>query len=100
MIRYCEMFPGLTFFGDNIAALQLALSGKAKGAMGALARELFLRRVRSDWTYSVAHLPAEHNYVADYVSRLRQPGAPTEPLSELSGAAEVHVPLLSTVWTL
>ena len=100
MMRYCEMFPGLSFFGDNIASLQLALSGKAKGAMGALARELFLRRVRSDWTYSVAHLPSEHNYVADYVSRLRQPSAPTGPLPELSGAAEVQVPELSTIWTL
>ena len=100
MMRYCDLFPGICFLGDNLAALQLALSGKAKGAMGALARELFMRRVRGDWLYSVAHLPAEHNYIADYVSRLRQPGAPTEPLPELSGAAEVQIPALASIWSL
>ena len=100
MVRYCEMFPGICFLGDNISALQLALSGKAKGAMGALACELFVRRVRSDWLYSVAHLPGEHNYIADYVSRLRQPGAPTELLPELRGAAEVQIPALASIWSL
>ena len=100
MMRYCDLYPGICFLGDNIASLQLALSGKAKGAIGALARELFLRRVRDDWLYSVSHLPAEHKFVADYHSRLRQPGAPTEPLPELSGAAEVQIPALASIWSL
>ena len=99
MVRYCDLFPDITFFGDNTASLQLALHGRAKGAMGALARELFLRRVKANWRYSVAHLPAEHNLVADYLSRLHQPGAPSDPLPQVVGSAEVQVPDLATIWT-
>ena len=100
MLRYMDLYAGIAFLGDTTASLQIALSGKAKGELGALARELFLRRVRSDWRYSVGHLPSENNAIADYLSRLSQPGAPTAPLPELSGAAEVQVPDLLSVWSL
>ena len=100
MLRYLAVYKGIAFLGDNVAALQIAVSGKAKGELGAFARELFLRRARQDWQFSVGHLPAEHNEVADYLSRLSQPGAPTAPLPELSGAAEVPIPDLASIWSL
>ena len=100
LLRYAELFPGISVVGDNTASLQIALSGKAKKEIGALARELFLRKARGDWKFQVGHLPSEANGVADYLSRLSQPGAPTTPLSELEGAAEVPVPDLSSIWQL
>lgn len=98
MIRYCELKRGLVFFGDNTASLQIALSGKARAEMGALARELFVRRARHDWQYSVAHLPSESNILADALSRLHQPG-PRPPIVELVGAAEVRLQLLESIWS-
>ena len=80
--------------------LQVALSGKANAELGALAREMFLRWVRRDWQFQIGHLPIEHNTVADYLSRLAQPGAPTAPLPELEGAAEVPIPDLASLWVL
>ena len=76
------------------------MSGKAKGELGALAREIFLRKAQQDWRYQVGHLPSEHNSIADYLSRLAQPGAPTAPLAELEGAAEVPVPDLASLWAM
>ena len=99
MLRYCELKRGLVFFGDNTASLQIALSGKAKAEMGALARELFVRRARHDWQYSVAHLPSESNVLADTLSRLHQPGPrPGFPV-ELVGAAEVRLQPLESIWS-
>ena len=99
MSRYCDLFPGLCFFGDNIASLQLALSGRAKGEMGALARELFIRRVRGDWKYTVGHLPSEHNILADTPSRLHEPGSSNKSPVELLGSSEVLVPSLASLWS-
>ena len=99
MLRYCELKRGLVFFGDNTASLQIALSGKAKAEMGALAREIFVRRARHDWQYSVAHLPSESNVLADTLSRLHQPGPrPGFPV-ELVGAAEVRLQPLESIWS-
>ena len=100
LLRYAPLYPGIAIVGDNTASLQVALSGKAKGPLGALAREIFLRKAREDWRYQVGHLPSEHNTVADYLSRLAQPGAPTAPLAELGGAAEVPIPDLAGLWVL
>ena len=78
----------------------MALRGKAKGAEGALARELFILKARLGWRYAVAHLPSEANVVADALSRLAQPGrAPQLPVA-VAGAAEVHVPHLSCLWSM
>ena len=100
MCRYCEMFEGLAFLGDNTASLQLAISGRAKGAMGSLARELFIRRVKGDWKYSVGHLPSEHNSIADALSRLHEPGHPRELPEALKGCADVHALSLGQLWSL
>ena len=77
------------FLGDNLASLNLALSGKAKGKLNSLARELALRIAREDLQFSVGHLPAEQNIMADALSRLSQPGAKATMPSALVGAAEV-----------
>ena len=100
LLRYAPLHSGIAVVGDNTASLQVALSGKAKGCLGALARELFLRKAREDWKYQVGHLPSEHNTAADYLSRLAQPGAPTAPLVDLEGAAEVPLPDLASLWVL
>ena len=100
MVRYCELKQGLVFFGDNTASLQIALSGKAKHEMGALARELFIRRARQDWRYAVAHLLSEANTLADALSRLHQPGQRPAFPQELVGAAEVHLPPLESIWSM
>ena len=98
--RYQEIRPGMVYFGDNVASLGMALSGKARGAEGALARELFILKARFDCTFSVAHLPSEDNVTADALSRLAQPSGYSSILSKLRGAAEVPIPDLSSVWTM
>ena len=100
LCRYAPLFPGLSFFGDNTASLQLALSGKAKRELGHLARELFVRKAKEDWQFAVSHLPSEHNSVADALSRMAEPGRTSTPPAELEGAAEVHVPQPSSLWVL
>ena len=98
--RYQELHPGLSYFGDNVASLQMALRGKAKGAEGALARELFVLKARFNWRFAVAHLPSENNVLADALSRIAQPGRPSSPPAEVLGAAEVPVPHLASIWTM
>ena len=98
--RYEDIRPGMTYFGDNVASLQMSLKGKAKGKEGALARELFVLKARHNWKFAVAHLPSESNVLADSLSRLAQPGRSPKPPAEVLGAAEVPIPHLSTIWTL
>ena len=98
--RYQDIRPGLAYFGDNTASLQMALKGKAKGAEGAIARELFILKARHNWRFAVAHLPSESNLLADSLSRVAQPGRPSSPPPEVLGAAEVPVPHLSSIWTM
>ena len=64
---------GLALLGDNIAALQLALSLKGKGALNTISREIAWRRCRHGWHYSVGHLAAEDNSLADALSRTSAP---------------------------
>ena len=99
MCRYCKLFEGLAFLGDNTAALQLAISDRAQGEMGALARELFLWRTRCDWKYSVGHLPSEHNTIADALSRLHEPGHACQFPEALTGCAEVQPITLANLWS-
>ena len=98
--RYQDIRPGMTYFGDNVASLQMALRGKAKGSEGALARELFILKARGNWRFAVAHLPSESNLLADGLSRLAQPGRSPAPPPEVLGAAEVPVPHLSSIRTM
>ena len=98
--HYQEIHPGMTYFGDNTASLGMALRGKARGAEGALARELFILKARRCWRFAVAHLPSESNVLADALSRIAQPGRSTPLPSAIRGAAEVHVPSLGSIWTM
>ena len=98
--HWAPLFDGLVFMGDNVASLQLALSGRARGPMGLLARELFLRQVKHEWFYGVSHLPSEENKLADFCSRLAQPGHDDRCPEALIGAAEVQFPRLSEFWNL
>lgn len=98
--RYQDIKPGMVYLGDNTASLGMALRGKARGAEGALARELFILKARHGWRYAVAHLPSEANLVADALSRLAQPGRAPQLPAAVVGAAEVQVPHLSSLWTM
>ena len=98
--HWAPLFHGLVFMGDNIASLQLALSGRARGPMGLLARELLLRKAKQQWVYGVSHLPSEQNKLADFCSRLAQPGHANRRPEALIGAAEVQLPKLSEFWSL
>ena len=98
IIKWADIMSGLCFLGDNIASLELALSGKAKGAMGALARELFWRKARGQWHYGVGHLAAEANVTADSLSRFAQPGVVPSLPERCSGAAEVFPESLCELW--
>ena len=63
--------------GDNVGALQNALSLSGKGPLIAVAREIAWRQAAQGWFFSVGHLPTESNTVADALSRRFAP-APAE----------------------
>ena len=98
--RWAWLADGLCFLGDNVASLNIALSGKAKGNMAAIARELSVLRARDHLQFSVGHLPAENNLIADAISRLSQPSVPHTMPSQLVGAAEVRLGPLHSQWVL
>ena len=103
VLAICKWGPladGLSFLGDNLASLNLALSGKSKGKLNALSRELALRVAREDIQFSVGHLPAEAYVRADMLSRLAQPGVAATIPPEMVGAAEVTLGPLSSFWFL
>jgi len=64
---------GVAVLGDNIAALNGALSLKGKSELNRITRELAWRKVRHGWRYACGHLPSEHNDTADCLSRLTAP---------------------------
>ena len=64
---------GLALLGDNIAALQLALSFKGRGALNTISRGKSWHRCRLGWNYAVGHLAAEQNDLADALSRTAAP---------------------------
>ena len=59
--------------GDNLAALNGAISLKGKSELNRITRELAWRKVRRGWRYACGHLPSEHNEIADSLSRLMAP---------------------------
>ena len=77
----------------------MALAMKGSGFHGAVTREIAWRVARYRWAYAVAHLPAEHNNVADRMSRLSDPSLPTltQLPESLVGAAEIRVSV-SDLW--
>jgi len=64
---------GLAILGDNMAALNGAISLKGKSEIALITRELAWRKVRFGWHFACAHLPSEHNELADALSRLTAP---------------------------
>ena len=63
----------MAILGDNISALQCAVTLKGKRALTAVSRELGWRRIRQGWWYAVGHIPAEDNHLADALSRTSAP---------------------------
>ena len=64
---------GLAILGDNMAALNGAISMRGRSEIAQITRELAWRKVRNGWRYACGHLPAEHNDLADCLSRLTAP---------------------------
>ena len=84
--------------GDNMAALSSSLSLSGKGPLSAIAREISWRKARRGWTYEVAHLPAEHNTVADALSRTADPKGCHWPYDALAAATPERPPRLQQLW--
>ena len=63
----------LGVLGDNVGALQNALSLSGKGPLLTVAREIAWRQAAEGWHFSVGHIPTESNTVADALSRLSAP---------------------------
>ena len=95
--RLGDEYP-IVFHGDNIAALQDALSLKGRGSMLAVAREIAWRKERFQWNFTVAHLPSELNKIADDLSRLSAVPCHTFPLSLSRGCTKVNPPGWQHVW--
>jgi len=64
---------GIAVMGDNLAALNGAISLKGRSELSRITREMAWRKVRRGWRYACGHLPAECNEVADALSRLTAP---------------------------
>ena len=88
----------VTIFGDNTAALSGALSLKGKGPLLAVAREIAWRQARRKWKFETAHLPSEHNQVADALSRTADPKGKAWPSLALAGARAVTPMKLRDLW--
>ena len=105
LVHWAPTFGDIVFLGDNVSSLTMALSGKGKGPLSALSREISWRKARGGWRFAVAHLPTESNTIADYLSRIHEPSpdGSTKQLvlpEVLKGAAEVRPPSLQQLWTL
>ena len=59
--------------GDNLPALQEALTLKGRGLLGELAQALSVLIVSRSLAISAGHLPTEANTAADALSRLVEP---------------------------
>ena len=92
------MHESVAVLGDNTAALSDALALKGKGIMLAVARELSWRQPRRKWSFDVGHLPAEHNVVADALSRTTDPKGCAWPARALASAASAKPPKLKDLW--
>ena len=89
----------LHLLGDNTGSLNDALKCSGKGWLMHIAREVSWRTVRGNWAYELAHLPSEHNVVADILSRLFAPKpVRLQDVSELASATEVQEPCPEDMW--
>ena len=60
--------------GDNVAALQEAISLKGKGGQAPLSQALSVLLVSRSLHIAAGHLPSEANVAADTLSRQAEPG--------------------------
>ena len=90
----------LAILGDNVSALQAALTLRCRGSMLRVAREIAWRKARFRWSFSVGHLPKESNRLADALSRQAAgcPEAVLFPGQALSGAVQVVAPKVRDLW--
>ena len=87
----------LFILGDNIAALQDAISLKGKGMMLVIAREIAWRQAKWPLHFDCMHLPKEHNVVADALSR--RSAQPPQGLPDcLRSVPRVYAPPWDKVW--
>jgi len=92
---------GLAIAGDSTAALASAIKLRGRGGMNMISREIAWRKIRYSWRFSVGHLPAEGNDVADALSRTRAPTtseAKKFPHETLSAARRRHPPSIDSGW--
>ena len=75
---WCTDAAPVEIFGDNVAALQSALTLKGRGEQLRLFLALAVLRSARSLDLRVAHLPSESNTVADALSR--QHGPPSDRL--------------------
>ena len=87
----------LFLLGDNIAALQNALSLRGRGQMLMIAREIAWRQAKWPLFFDCHHLPKESNTTADALSRLAAVPPSTVPASLLT-VPRVAAPPWNSVW--
>ena len=88
----------VVIYGDNTAALANALNLKGRGVLLHVAREIAWRQAKRGWKFETAHLPSEHNSVADALSRITDPKGKEWPRLALSAAEADTPPRLSELW--
>ena len=88
----------VVIYGDNTAALANALNLKGRGILLHVAREIAWRQARRGWKFETAHLPSEHNSIADALSRITDPKGKQWPRLALSAAEADTAPRLSELW--
>ena len=85
--------------GDNVPALQEALTLKGRGLQGELAQALSVLIVSRSLTITVGHLPTEANTAADALSRLAEPrGSKSNPFVGRSGVSQDFPVRPSALW--
>lgn len=90
VIRHCIRKHGALIRGDNLGALNVALSLNFTGpAMNCIAHEFIWRRFAKGWQYKLKHLPAELNDEVDALSRLMAWPQREFPIAALQGATFV-----------
>jgi len=91
---------GLIVLGDNLAALSGILNLRGRKAITIVTRELSWRRVRYAWRYAAGHLPAEHNVLADALSRLDAPAGSEHKAfpAELRDVTRRPAPAFDELW--
>ena len=87
----------LAVMSDCLAALAATTTGRGKGSVAAVVRELAWRTARQGWTIYVGHIPSEFNQIADSLSRLAAPTPASLP-PELVNARRRDPPDLLELW--